>query len=76
MPRAWQWVAVVTAALALLGSVSPLFDLYPLEVVLVVLVAGILIPIWAVWFASRAWEIWPPSEAVVTDPAAELEGRT
>lgn len=78
MPRAWQWVAVVTAALALLGSISPLFDLYPLEVVLVVLVAGILIPIWGVWLASRAWEIWPSSdhapEALVTD-AVDLEDR-
>lgn len=68
-------VAVATAALALLGAISPLLDLYPLDIVLVVLVAGILIPIWAEWLASRAFEIWPSSDDA-TDAVTELESRT
>jgi len=79
MPGAWLWVAVLTAGFAVVGAVLPLFDVYPFDVLLVVLVAGILFPIWAVWLASRAWDIWPPAElathALDTEPAADLETR-
>ena len=77
MPSAWRWVAVVTAALAVVGAILPPFDVYPIDVLLVVLVAGILVPIWGVWLASRASDIWPPAEfaaeAAATEPAADLE---
>ena len=70
MPRAWLGIAWVTAALALVGAVLPLFDVYPFDIMLVVLVAGILIPIWAVWFASRARAIWPSAELSTKTVAA------
>ncbi|MBA2265333.1 MAG: hypothetical protein H0W17_02970 [Chloroflexi bacterium] len=69
MPRAWLGIAWVTAALALVGAVLPLFDVYPFDIMLVALVAGILIPIWAVWFASRARAMWPSAE-LYTEPVA------
>lgn len=79
MPSSWTWVAVVTAGLAVVGVILPLFDLYPIDVLLVVLVAGVLVPIWGVWLASRAWDIWPPAEfatdAVGTQPGRRPEPR-
>jgi hypothetical protein len=80
MPGAWLWVALLAAGLAVVGSLLPLFDVYPFDVLLIVLVAGILFPIWAVWLASRAWDIWPSegfaSEVVSTEPADDhLETR-
>jgi len=63
MPASWQWLALAAVAVALIGIVLPFFDVYPIDVVLVILVAGILVPIWAAWFGSRAREIWPRVEA-------------
>jgi len=61
MPAAWRTLAWVAAALALIVAILPLFDLAPFDVLLVVLVAGLLIPIWAVWFASRVDDLWAPA---------------
>jgi len=57
--------------LAPIGSALPLLDVYPIVVLLVVLVAGILLPIWAVWLASRAREIWPSADLAAETLAGE-----
>ena len=70
MPSQWLWLALVGAALAVVlavvGAVFPPFVVYPLDVILIVLVAGIAVPIWAIWLAARAGEIWlvdaPPTD--------------
>jgi hypothetical protein len=46
MSAAWRWLSLATAAVALLGVVLPFFSVYPFDVLLVALVAGILVPAW------------------------------
>jgi len=75
MPGGWLWLSLAAAALAVVGSILPLFDVYPFDLLLVVLVAGVSIPIWAVWLASRAWDMWPSDEVAATEPAVELDTR-
>jgi hypothetical protein len=39
---------------------------------MVVLIAGILLPIWAIWLALRARDVWPelePDSVVVFEPS-------
>lgn len=67
MPTGWLWLSVLIAALALVGMVLPLFRVFPLDALLVVLIAGILVPIWAVWLAARVWAIWPTDEIIAVD---------
>jgi hypothetical protein len=72
MPTAWWWLALITAVLARVGSVLPLFGpLYPFDLLFISLIAGILVPVWAGWLALRARDIWSPSEAI--PDAAVLE---
>jgi hypothetical protein len=68
MPASWEWLALATAVAALMGVVLPLFDVYPFDVLFVVLVAGILVPIWAVWLGARAAEIWPQAAGERSEP--------
>ncbi|MGH2379929.1 MAG: hypothetical protein ACRDG7_01760 [Candidatus Limnocylindria bacterium] len=63
MPAGWWWLSVVTAVLALAVVLLVVGDAFPINVLVTVLVAGILVPIWALWLATRAWDIWPRSEA-------------
>lgn len=57
MPAGWRWLSLATAAVALLGAVLPFFSVNPFDVLLVALVAGILIPAWALWLGSRARDV-------------------
>lgn|GEM_PF-1912379 len=49
---------MVIAALSVIGVLLPLFDAYPLDVLLTLLIAGILLPIWAIWLARRPADFW------------------
>jgi hypothetical protein len=72
MPTAWWWLALITAVLALVGSVLPLFGyLYPWDLYFISLIVGILAPIWAAWLALRARDIWPTAEAIPESVLAE-----
>jgi hypothetical protein len=58
MPMGWWWLSWVAAVVALVGAVVPLLRVYPVDLVIIALVAGILVPIWALWLASRADAVW------------------
>jgi hypothetical protein len=58
MPIGWWWVSIAVAVVALIGAVVPLLRIYPVDVLITALVAGILFPIWALWLAARARDVW------------------
>ena len=60
MPAAWLGLSLAIAALAPVAAILALLYLYPFDVLLFLLVAGLLVPIWAVWLAVRARDVWPP----------------
>jgi hypothetical protein len=57
MPAGWRWLSIATAAVALLGAVLPFFPVFPFDVLLVAIVAGILGPAWVLWLANRSREL-------------------
>lgn len=61
LPQWWRRLNVVIAALSVIGVLLALFDAYPLDVLLTLLIAGILLPIWAIWLARRPADFWTPS---------------
>jgi MFS family permease len=63
MPTGWLWLSWTIAALSVVVAVLPILRLYPFDTLAVVLVAGILFPIWALWLGARAWDIWPRVDA-------------
>jgi hypothetical protein len=70
MPVAWLWLSLATAAVGVVSAVLQVFCPcifgfnFPIGALSVVLLAGILIPIWAVWLAMRASDIWTPEAEV------------
>lgn len=72
MPGPWQWLAAVGALISLVGAGLPWANVYPLDLIVVVLVAGIIVPIWLLWLAARARDVWPVGEGIMIDeePAA------
>jgi hypothetical protein len=75
MPAAWWWLSLATAAMGVVAAVLQVFCLcvfgidVPLNVLATALVAGIMLPIWAVWLAMRAWDIWTPEAEVEVEVA-------
>jgi hypothetical protein len=69
MPAAWLSLSLVTAALAVVAAVLPIFGLFPIDVLAVAFVAGILVPIWAISLATRAWDVWTPKAEVDVEVA-------
>jgi hypothetical protein len=63
MPSGWRWLSLTIAALGLLGVILTFADVYELNALLVLVIAGILAPTWAIWLASRASTLWPESPA-------------
>jgi hypothetical protein len=59
MPVAWWWVSVSIAVLAVVLAVLAVAEAYPFDVLVIALVAGLLTPIWAIWLARRAAQVWP-----------------
>lgn len=53
----------------MVGIVLPSFDVYPFDVLLTLVLAGLLIPIWEIWvanrrrgFGTRRRKIWLPTD--------------
>jgi hypothetical protein len=70
MPRGWRWVSLAIAVLGVIAAILPVFDLHPFDVLLIALIAGILFPIWAIWLALRARDVWPTSvDEMVIEPS-------
>jgi hypothetical protein len=64
MPVSWRWLSVAIAVLAVVLAVLAVAGLYPFDVLAIGLVAGVLTPIWAIWLAMRAPDIWVGPEAM------------
>ena len=62
MPIAWVWLSVAIAILGPLAAVLRAFETYPVDVVVIIAVAGIVVPIWALWIGIRAATIAAPTE--------------
>jgi hypothetical protein len=72
MPSGWRWLSLAIAALSLIASVMPLFGVSPFDLLMVAVIAGILLPIWAIWLALRGRDVWPelePDSVVVFEPS-------
>jgi hypothetical protein len=63
MPPAWRWLSLLIALASLVLVVLAVLQAFPYDQIALALTAGILVPIWAIWLAIRAPEIWGP-EAV------------
>lgn len=63
----WVWLSYVTALAGLVGVVIAALRIETLDLLALLLVAGILLPLWALWLATQVGGIRPPDE-----PAAEM----
>lgn len=68
MGSGWAWLSYVTALGGLVASVLGVMGAYPWDQLAVLLVAGILIPIWALWLAMRAGTLEPPEAGPALEP--------
>jgi len=67
MPTAWFWLSMAIALAGVVTVVLGAFRTYPLNLIAILVVAGVLVPIWAVWLAIRA-PILTPADAAPLDP--------
>ena len=71
MPKAWLWVSLALAVVGVIAAILPVVDIYPFNVLLIAVIAGVLFPIWAIWLALRARDVWPaPEVEVIAEPSA------
>jgi hypothetical protein len=68
MPSGWVWLSLAVAVLSLAVAVLAVLRTYPLDQLTLLVTAGILTPIWALWLAISAETLVPP-EAEVPPPA-------
>jgi hypothetical protein len=60
MPQAWVWLSYAIAVLSLVASVLGALGLYPFDQLAILIVAAILVPVWALWLAIRALNLAGP----------------
>jgi hypothetical protein len=53
MPVGWTWLSAVIVILSVAAAVLAVLGAYPFDQLSVLLVAGFLVPIWALWLAAR-----------------------
>ena len=58
MPQAWRWLSMLIAVASIVLAVLAVLEAYPFDQYLLGLTAGILVPIWAIWLASRSREVF------------------
>jgi len=58
MPPAWRWLSAVIALASIVLAVLAVLEAFPFDQYLLGLTAGILVPIWAIWLASRSREVF------------------
>jgi hypothetical protein len=66
LPQWWRRLTLVIAGLSVIAIVLPFFDVYPFDVLLYLVIAGLLLPIWAIWIANRPTEFWPHEVTAVS----------
>lgn len=64
----WAWLSYATAAVGLLAAAVSASDIHPAGDLLTLLVAGILLPVWALWVAIRAPRLAGPEGALLAEP--------
>jgi hypothetical protein len=62
MPVGWALLSPAIAVLGLVAAVLHVFQLYPIDLGILFIVAGIVVPIWALWIALRSEAIAAPAE--------------
>jgi hypothetical protein len=70
MPPAWRWLSVLIALAAIVLAVLAVLEAFPFDQYVLGLTAGILVPIWAIWLAMRARDLWGESADGVVDEDA------
>jgi hypothetical protein len=63
MPSAWRWLSYLIPVASLVLAALVVLEAYPFDEYVLGLTAGILVPIWAVWLAMRAPDLWGESIA-------------
>ena len=58
MPPAWRWLSALIALAAIVLAVLAVLEAFPFDQYLLGLTAGILVPIWAIWLAMRARDVF------------------
>jgi hypothetical protein len=53
MPIGWVWLSAAIAIVSLLAAALGVIDAYPFDQLSVLVVAAVLLPIWALWLAIR-----------------------
>jgi len=59
MPGGWVWLTLVIAIVSLASTILAVAGAYPFDQLTLLLVAGVLVPIWALWLAIRADSLAP-----------------
>lgn len=63
MPSAWRWLSYLIPVASLVLAALVVLEAFPFDEYVLGLIAGILVPIWAVWLAIRAPDLWGESIA-------------
>ncbi len=58
MPRAWRWLSILIALASIVLAVLAWLYAFPYDQYVLGLTAGILVPIWAIWLAMRAPDVF------------------
>jgi hypothetical protein len=58
MPSAWRWLSYLIAVASIVLAVLAIMQAFPYDQYVLGLTAGILVPIWAIWLAMRAPQLW------------------
>ena len=62
MPMGWVWLSLAIVILGPLAAVLHVLQAFPADWIVLLVVAGIAVPIWALWIAIRSEEIAAPAE--------------
>ena len=58
MPQAWRWLSILIGVASIVLAVLAVLEAFPFDQYVLGLTAGILVPIWAIWLASRSRELF------------------
>lgn len=58
MPAAWRWLSLLIGLASVVLAVLAVLYAFPFDQYVLGLTAGILVPIWAIWLARRAPQLW------------------
>ncbi len=61
MPPAWRWLSILIALASIVLAVLAVLEAFPFDQYVLGFAAGILVPIWAIWLAMRARDLWGPA---------------